>query len=154
MTATGITAPALRPSRALRRYLAARHRRVHRRRGPRRAAVSIGPQYGTVGREQVREAAGETRHLGRLTVLTARMNPDLLMDKELLKETGAGNLFMVFGEPNMKLEQEEDGRLRMKLLGLDLYDHTTGSAEHRSTLRLRRRGAPAPRRLSHFTSLY
>ena len=41
--------------------------------------------------------------LGRLTILQARMNPDLAMGDELLKKTGAGNLFMVFGEPDIEV---------------------------------------------------
>ena len=90
-----------------------------------RIAVSIGPEHGTVGPEQVKEAAKEavlgvgfdvlvvcgfafdphvreeTRRYGKLVVLPALMNPDLSMDEELLKKTGAANLFMVFGEPDV-----------------------------------------------------
>src|SRR5207302_10729312 len=86
----------------------------------RRVAVSIGPEHGTVGPNQIKEAAKEAvqgvgydtlivcgfafdphvseevKRYGTLTVLPARMNPDLAMGNELLK-TGAGNLFMVFG---------------------------------------------------------
>ena len=47
------------------------------------------------------------KRYGRLTVLPARMNPDLAMGDELLKKTGAGNLFMVFGEPDIDVR---DGR--------------------------------------------
>ena len=39
--------------------------------------------------------------MANLTVLITRMNPDLSMGDELLKITGAGNLFMVFGEPDV-----------------------------------------------------
>jgi hypothetical protein len=39
----------------------------------------------------------ETKRYGNLNVLPVRMNPDLSMGEELLKKTGAGNLFMVFG---------------------------------------------------------
>jgi adenine-specific DNA-methyltransferase len=87
----------------------------------RRIAVSIGPEHGTVGPRQVKEAAKEAvqgigfdtvvvcgfafdphvseevKRYGHLTVLPAKMNPDLAMGDELLKKTGAGNLFMVFG---------------------------------------------------------
>ncbi len=42
--------------------------------------------------------AAEFEKLGRVPVLKARMNPDLHMAGEL-KNTGAGNLFVVFGEP-------------------------------------------------------
>ncbi len=47
--------------------------------------------------------AEESRDYGRLPVLLARMNPDLAMGDELLKKTGAANLFMVFGEPDIKI---------------------------------------------------
>ena len=48
----------------------------------------------------------EGKRYGKLTVLIARMNPDLSMGDELLKKTGAGNLFMVFGEPDIKVTTE------------------------------------------------
>ena len=98
---------------------------------PRRVAVSIGPEHGTVGPVQVKEAAkealrglgfdvlvvcgfafdaavGETdREFGNLTVLPTKMNPDLTMGAGLLKKTGSGNLFMVFGEPDVPVEGAE-----------------------------------------------
>ncbi len=136
----------------------------------RRVAVSIGPEHGTVGAEQVKEAAKEalkgagfdvlvvlgfafdahagetakefmpdlpkkrpkgsfvaeeTRAYGRLPVLLARMNPDLAMGDELLKKTGAGNLFMVFGEPDIDITRE-DGKVVIEIKGVDVYDPTTG----------------------------
>jgi adenine-specific DNA-methyltransferase len=57
------------------------------------------------------------------------MNPDLAMDaadQKLLKSTGAGNLFMVFGEPDLELRTLPDGKLQVELRGLDVYDPTTG----------------------------
>ena len=53
------------------------------------------------------------------------MNPDLLLGDELLKKTGAGNLFMVFGEPDIELKTENN-QLIVTLKGLDIYDPTTG----------------------------
>jgi adenine-specific DNA-methyltransferase len=121
-----------------------------------RVAISIGPEYGTVGSEQIKEAAKEavkglgcdllivcgfgfdpgvseeTKLYGKLTVLTARMNADLLLGEELLKKTGAGNLFMVFGEPDIKMERQ-DGQLVVTLNGLDIYDPTTGEIRSSST---------------------
>ena len=123
----------------------------------RRAAVSIGPELGTVSPEQVKEAAKEslrgvdfdilivcgfafdphvgeeTKRYGKLTVLPARMNPDLAMGDELLKKTGAGNLFMVFGEPDLSLDPQPDGRLIVTLRGLDVYDPTTGEIRSNTT---------------------
>ena len=54
------------------------------------------------------------------------MNPDLAMGDELLKKTGTGNLFMVFGEPDIELRTGEAGRLQVEVRGLDVYDPTTG----------------------------
>jgi adenine-specific DNA-methyltransferase len=119
-------------------------------------AVSIGPEHGTVGPEQVKEAAkeavrglgfdtlvvcgysfdphvnDEARSLGNLQVLIARMNPDLSMGGDLLKKTGTGNLFMVFGEPDIDLTHEGDN-LRVTIKGVDVYDPTTGEVRTNST---------------------
>jgi adenine-specific DNA-methyltransferase len=68
----------------------------------------------------------EARRYGTLTVLPARMNPDLAMGDELLKKTGAGNLFMIFGEPDVDITSQADGTLVARINGLDVYDPTTG----------------------------
>jgi adenine-specific DNA-methyltransferase len=123
----------------------------------RRVAVSIGPEHGTVGPQLVKEAAKEAvqgigfdllvicgfafdphvseeaKRYGKLTVLTARMNPDLTMGDELLKKTGAGNLFMVFGEPDIKIHKEKDGKYSVEIKGVDVYDPTTGQIRSSST---------------------
>ena len=65
-----------------------------------------------------------TRSLGRIPVLLVRMNADLLMGEELRK-TGAGNLFTVFGEPDIEI-REEAGEVVVELIGVDVYDPTTG----------------------------
>jgi adenine-specific DNA-methyltransferase len=122
-----------------------------------RAAVCIGPEHGTVGPDLVKEAAKEAvqgvgfdllvvcgfafdphvseeaKRYGKLTVLAARMNPDLAMGDELLKKTGSGNLFMVFGEPDVEIKKQRDGQLTVKLKGLDVYDPTTGEIRSHST---------------------
>ncbi len=121
-----------------------------------RVAVSLGPEHGTVGPNQVKEAAKEavqgigfdtlvvcgfafdphvseeTKRFGNLQVLIARMNPDLSMGNELLKKTGAGNLFMVFGEPDIDLNRTAEG-LQVKIKGVDVYDPTTGEVRKSST---------------------
>jgi len=132
-------------------------------------AVSIGPEYGTVGPNQIQEAAKEAlrgigfdlllvlgfafdahaneianeispadlkvdagfvaeyqEQYGRLPVLLVKMNPDLAMADELLKKTGSGNLFMVFGEPDLEIVHQPDGKLVLEIRGLDIYDPTTG----------------------------
>jgi adenine-specific DNA-methyltransferase len=122
-----------------------------------RVAVSIGPQYGTVDKDWIKEASKEavqgigfsllivcgfafdaavseeTRRYGKLTVLTARMNPDLTMGDDLLKKTGAGNLFMVFGEPDILISDYTDGTLKVEIRGLDVYDPTTGQIRSHTT---------------------
>lgn len=67
--------------------------------------------------------AGE-RRLGRIKVLLVRMNADLLMGEEL-KKTGAGNLFTVFGEPDIEIGETDDGQVVVDLRGVDVYDPTT-----------------------------
>ena len=123
----------------------------------RRVGVCIGPEHGTVGPELVKEAAKEavqgigfdlllvcgfafdphvseeaTRY-GKLTVLPVRMNPDLSMGEDLLKKTGAGNLFMVFGEPDVEISKGKDGRITVEIKGVDVYDPTTGAIRSSST---------------------
>ena len=121
-----------------------------------RVAVSIGPEHGTVGPQQVKEAAKEAvmgvgfdmlivcgfafdphvneevKRYGKLTVLPTKMNPDLAMGDELLKKTGAGNLFMVFGEPDVEIAKK-NGHLTAKIKGVDVYDPTTGQIRSAST---------------------
>jgi len=71
------------------------------------------------------------RKLGRIPVLMVRMNVDLLMGEEL-KKTGAGNLFTVFGEPDITWAETEDG-IVVDLRGVDVYDPTTGEVRSNST---------------------
>ena len=75
----------------------------------------------------------EAQRYGRLTVLPARMNPDLAMGDALLKKTGSGNLFMVFGEPDVDIRTFDDGQLQVEIRGLDIYDPTTGVIRANST---------------------
>jgi adenine-specific DNA-methyltransferase len=122
-----------------------------------RVAISIGPEHGTVGPEQVKEAAKESvqgvgfdllvicgfafdphvaeesKRYGKLNVLPTKMNPDLAMGDELLKKTGAGNLFMVFGEPDVTISVDKSGSVTVALNGVDIYDPTTGQVRSSST---------------------
>ncbi|GAA2072813.1 site-specific DNA-methyltransferase [Aeromicrobium halocynthiae] len=70
------------------------------------------------------------RRVGRLPVLFVRMNVDLLMGEEL-KKTGAGNLFTVFGEPDIDVRTEpgQDGedQVVVEIRGVDVFDPTTGN---------------------------
>ena len=113
----------------------------------RRAAIFIGPEFGTVQRADLVAAAREAgdsgfdiliacafayeahttefTKLGRLPVLKARMNADLHMAEDL-KTTNTGNLFVVFGEPDIDLLPEPDGHLRVKVKGVDVFKPQTG----------------------------
>jgi adenine-specific DNA-methyltransferase len=77
--------------------------------------------------------AEESKQYGKLPVLLARMNPDLAMGDELLKKTGSGNLFMVFGEPDLSIEKQPDGKYVAEIRGVDVYDPTTGQVRSNST---------------------
>jgi adenine-specific DNA-methyltransferase len=74
------------------------------------------------------------RQLGRIPVLMVRMNADLLMGEEL-KKTGAGNLFTVFGEPDIEIDDTKGG-LVVHLNGVDVYDPTTGEVRSNDTSRI------------------
>jgi len=113
----------------------------------RRAAIFIGPEFGTVTRPDLVEAAREAgdsnfdvliacafnfeahatefSKLGRIPVLKARMNADLHMADDL-KNTGKGNLFVIFGEPDISILPEGKGKLRVKVNGVDVFDPSTG----------------------------
>jgi adenine-specific DNA-methyltransferase len=125
--------------------------------------VSIGPEFGTVSPEWIKWAAKEaikgsecemllvcglafdphvheqTQELkkeilfGKLRILAVRMNPDLAMGDELLKKTGSGNLFMIFGEPDLDIEKQKNSKLVVELRGVDVYDPTTGEVRSHST---------------------
>jgi len=86
------------------------------------AVLGTGDGYVTSD-EGFAEVAAE-RRLGRIPVLLVRMNADLVMGEEL-KKTGAGNLFTVFGAPDIEIEDDGD-ELRVVLRGVDVYDPNTG----------------------------
>jgi len=72
------------------------------------------------------------RKMGRIKVLLVRMNADLLMGEDL-KKSGAGNLFTVFGEPDIELRDTDDGQVIVDLRGVDVYDPTTGEVRSNDT---------------------
>ena len=76
--------------------------------------------------------SAEFDKLGRVPILKARMNPDLHMGGDL-KATGAGNLFVIFGEPDIRIETLADGRLRVKVFGVDVFKPQTGEVESEGT---------------------
>jgi adenine-specific DNA-methyltransferase len=115
--------------------------------GEKRAAIFIGPEFGTVSRPDLVSAAREAGDsgfdvliacafnydahssefdkLGRIPVLKARMNADLHMADDL-KNTGKGNLFVIFGEPDIDILEAEAGQVRVKVNGVDVFHPNTG----------------------------
>ena len=115
--------------------------------GEKRAAIFIGPEFGTVARPDLVAAAREAGDagfdvliacafnydahssefdkLGRIPVLKARMNADLHMADDL-KNTGKGNLFVIFGEPDIDILDADDGKVQVKVNGVDVFHPNTG----------------------------
>ncbi len=69
--------------------------------------------------------SSEFDKLGRIPVLKARMNADLHMADDL-KNTGKGNLFVIFGEPDIDILDAEDGQIQVKINGVDVFHPNTG----------------------------
>ena len=117
-----------------------------------RAGIFIGPEFGTVTRPDLvvaaREAAdagfdlliacafnyeahaSELSKLGRVPVLKAHMNADLHMAEDL-KNTGKGNLFVIFGEPDIDIlpvekDSPNSGQVQVKVNGVDVFHPNTG----------------------------
>ncbi|MHB1114159.1 MAG: site-specific DNA-methyltransferase, partial [Acidovorax defluvii] len=115
--------------------------------GEKRAAIFIGPEFGTVSRPDLVSAAREAgdagydvliacafnydahssefEKLGRIPVLKARMNADLHMAEDL-KNTGKGNLFVIFGEPDIDILEAAAGQVSVKVNGVDVFHPNTG----------------------------
>ncbi len=115
--------------------------------GEKRAAIFIGPEFGTVSRPDLVSAAREAgdagfdvliacafnydahssefEKLGRIPVLKARMNADLHMAEDL-KNTGKGNLFVIFGEPDIDILDAAEGQVCVKVNGVDVFHPNTG----------------------------
>jgi adenine-specific DNA-methyltransferase len=94
------------------------------------AVLGTGDDYVT-SEDSFANVAAE-RQLGRIPVLLVRMNADLVMGEEL-KKTGAGNLFTVFGEPDIEVKRDGDDELRVVLHGVDVYDPNTGELRSNDT---------------------
>ena len=112
-----------------------------------RAGIFVGPEFGTVSRPDLvaaaREAgdadfdvlivcafnyesrASEFDKLGRIPVLKARMNADLHMSDDL-KNTGKGNLFVIFGEPDIDIIETDNNQIQVKVNGVDVFHPQTG----------------------------
>jgi adenine-specific DNA-methyltransferase len=112
-----------------------------------RAAIFIGPEFGTVSRPDLVAAAREAgdagfdvlitcafnydahssefNKLGRIPVLKAHMNADLHMADDL-KNTGKGNLFVIFGEPDIDIIKAKHDQIQVKINGVDVFHPNTG----------------------------
>lgn len=119
-----------------------------------RAGILIGPEFGTLTRSNITAAAREAsdarfdaliacafnfeaqasdlNRLGPLPILKARMNPDLHMAEDL-KNTGKGNLFVVFGEPDIDLIETPAGEIQVKVNGVDVFEPSTGDIRSTDT---------------------
>lgn len=113
--------------------------------GLKKAAVAIGPEFGSVDDDFIRDAATVSKRFADLLVVAAtsfdasahsignevdglqvmkvKINPDLSMG-DLLKKTGSGNLFLAFGEPEVKVQETQEG-FTVEVLGVDVYDPVT-----------------------------
>lgn len=116
------------------------------------AAIMIGPEFGSVTRPDLVAAAREAAEggfdvlvacafnfeahvsdfsrLGRVPILKARMNADLHMANDL-RNTGKGNLFVIFGEPDIDVLPADEanpdkGRIRVRVNGVDVYHPSSG----------------------------
>lgn len=111
------------------------------------AGIFIGPEFGTVTRVDLVEAARECADagfnvliscafnyeaqstefdkLGPIPVLKARMNADLHMQQDLAN-SGKGNLFVIFGEPDIDILDAPDDQIQVKINGVDVFDPSTG----------------------------
>ncbi|MEW6078393.1 MAG: site-specific DNA-methyltransferase [Thermodesulfobacteriota bacterium] len=119
-----------------------------------RAAILIGPEFGTVSKPDLVAAAREAGDggfdtliacafnydahssefdkLGRIPILKARMNADLHMADEL-KNTGKGNLFVIFGEPDIEILPAEDDQIQVQVKGVDVFHPSTGEIRSNNT---------------------
>jgi len=111
------------------------------------AGIFIGPEFGTVSRVDLVDAARECADvgldvliscafnyeaqstefdkLGPLPVLKARMNADLHMQQDLAN-SGKGNLFVIFGEPDIDILDKQYNQIQVRINGVDVFDPSTG----------------------------
>ncbi len=110
--------------------------------GLKKVAVSIGPEFGSIDDDFIRDAASvakrfanvlvvagtsfeasafsEPSDVNGLRVMKVKINPDLSMG-DLLKKTGSGNLFLAFGDPDVRVRESKDGYV-VEVVGVDVYD--------------------------------
>jgi len=114
--------------------------------GLKKVAVAIGPEFGSIDDDFILDAARVAKKFAQLLVVAAtsfdgsaasvskeiegvqvmkvKINPDLSMG-DLLKKTSAANLFLAFGDPDVKIHKSKDG-IQVEVLGVDVYDPVKG----------------------------
>ena len=122
-----------------------------------KAAIFIGPEFGTIGQADLNAAAREAgrakfnaliacgfsydaqasdlNRFADMPILKARLSQDLHMSADL-KNTGQGNLFVIFGEPDIEVNKTDDGNLQVSVKGVDIYDPSTGQVRSDDTDRI------------------
>lgn len=126
-------------------------------RGEAKAYLHIGPQFGTVSKQAVNEAAKECRlrgdadwlvvlgfrfdddienrevttKLGGFILTKVRMHDDLLQEGLVKKDRKAAS-FVTIGEPDVAVEKQKDGSVVVEIKGLDIYDPIRDEVKPRS----------------------
>ena len=122
-----------------------------------RAAIFVGPEFGTIGQADLNAAAREAgrakfdtliacgfsydaqasdiNRFADMPILKARLGQDLHMSADL-KNTGQGNLFVIFGEPDIEVTDADDDCLQVSIRGVDIYDPSTGQVRSDDTDRI------------------
>ena len=70
------------------------------------------------------------RYLGNLTVLQVAANKDLQLP--WLKEESSDNAFIIVSEPEVKLHRQQNGQVRLEVVGINAFNPTRGIVEARS----------------------
>ena len=126
---------------------------IGRYNGGKKAAICVGPEYGTVTRSLLVNAVREScdyfdvlvvlgfafeayannkmLNIGDFPVVCARMNHDLHMADRL--KSGGGNLFVSFGEPDIEIHDMNDNMATVEIKGIDIFDPATGEQRASNT---------------------
>jgi adenine-specific DNA-methyltransferase len=119
--------------------------------GEKSFAASLGPRFGPVTVQQIDEALTDAYgydlvvfagfaataeaqqyvadgRRGRFNVALLEVNPDLLVG-DLLKTTSSSQTFRLFAAPDVKLTKNGKGEYTVQVLGVDLFDASTGETK-------------------------
>ena len=116
-----------------------------------KAAIAFGPRYASIGEAFLKKAAKKAveghghdllvvcgfafeadflekkQQYGKLNILPAKMHLDLAdPENPLRSQKGhSDNLFMVFGEPDIKQSTDNDGNVIVEIVGVDVFNPMT-----------------------------